>query len=84
METVREITCFLRDIKREKPSGGMLRVYLLGCVLTVLGSVLGLLELVRQPFTSDLESVSYEEKFIFAGLGSETTLRNSVKRLHAS
>lgn len=86
METVREITAFVRDIRKQNPSGRMLSIYVLGCVLAVLGSVFGLLELVSQTFTSDPESVPGHrgEKLIFTGLGCEMTRRNSVKRLHAS
>lgn len=86
MECLGELSAFVSDIRTQKPNGGMLKVYLLGCVLDVLGSVFGLLELVCQPFTSELEPVPghWEEKLILTELGSEVSLRNSVKRLQAS
>ncbi|XP_051551094.1 G0/G1 switch protein 2-like [Myxocyprinus asiaticus] len=51
METVREIIPFVMEILRQKASRGVLKVYLLGSVLALLGCVLGLLELFYMPFT---------------------------------
>uniref|UniRef100_A0A8C1CNP9 G0/G1 switch 2 n=1 Tax=Cyprinus carpio TaxID=7962 RepID=A0A8C1CNP9_CYPCA len=42
METARELFPFIREMLRQKPSRGLLKVYLVGSVLAVLGSVLGL------------------------------------------
>uniref|UniRef100_A0A8C2KVT5 G0/G1 switch 2 n=1 Tax=Cyprinus carpio TaxID=7962 RepID=A0A8C2KVT5_CYPCA len=41
MEMARELFPFIREMLRQKPSRGLLKVYLVGSVLAVLGSVLG-------------------------------------------
>ncbi|XP_051979990.1 G0/G1 switch protein 2-like [Xyrauchen texanus] len=98
METVREIVPFTMEILSQKASRDVLKVYLLGSVLTLLGLVIGLLELFNQPLTSgdplELElactqepedaSGHREEKNKLTGLKFEMASRNTGNRLHAS
>uniref|UniRef100_A0A8C1W0H3 G0/G1 switch 2 n=1 Tax=Cyprinus carpio TaxID=7962 RepID=A0A8C1W0H3_CYPCA len=58
MEKLRELVLFIREVLRQKPSRGLLKVYLVGSLLAVLGSVLGLLELLFQPFIHFIDRVS--------------------------
>ncbi|KAK9967091.1 hypothetical protein ABG768_001508 [Culter alburnus] len=84
METVRELVPFIREMFSQKPSRGLLKVYLVGSVLAVLGSVLWLLDLIFQTFTSDdLELSSLMTRQDKLKL-SEVTLRSSANRIHAS
>ncbi|XP_067253085.1 G0/G1 switch protein 2-like [Chanodichthys erythropterus] len=84
METVRELVPFIREMFSQKPSRGMLKVYLVGSVLAVLGSVLWLLDLIFHTFTSDdLELSSLMTRQDKLKL-SEVTLRSSANRIHAS
>ncbi|XP_048037905.1 G0/G1 switch protein 2-like [Megalobrama amblycephala] len=84
METVRELVPFIREMFSQKPSRGLLKVYLVGSVLAVLGSILWLLDLIFQTFTSDdLELSSLmtrQDKLKLSGV----TLRSSANRIHAS
>lgn len=79
----RELFPFIREMLRQKPSRGLLKVYLVGSVLAVLGSVLGLLELVFQPFSSDDPELSSLMTRLDKHKLSETTLRSSAHRIHA-
>ncbi|ROL43534.1 Methylosome protein 50 [Anabarilius grahami] len=70
METVRELVPFIREMFSQKPSRGLLKVYLVGSVLAVLGSVLWLLDLIFQTFTSDdleLSSLTQQDKLKLSG-----------------
>ncbi|KAL0149789.1 hypothetical protein M9458_054837 [Cirrhinus mrigala] len=83
METARELVSFIREMLSQKPSRGLLKVYLVGSILAVLGSVLGLLELVLQPFTADDPEMSSLMIRQDKRKLSEITLRSSAKRTHA-
>lgn len=52
METMQELIPFAKEMLRQRPSRGLLRVYLLGSVLAVLGTAIGLVETVCHPFSS--------------------------------
>ncbi|XP_062400958.1 G0/G1 switch protein 2-like [Sardina pilchardus] len=52
METLQEVIPFAKEMINQKPSRGMLKVYLVGSVVAVLGTVLGLVQTVCQPFSS--------------------------------
>ncbi|KAK5871862.1 hypothetical protein PBY51_012603 [Eleginops maclovinus] len=52
MGSMRELIPFAREILAQRPSRGLLKVYLLGSVFAVLGTVFGLLETVCHPFSS--------------------------------
>ncbi|KAL1251927.1 hypothetical protein QQF64_019723 [Cirrhinus molitorella] len=83
METVRELVPFIREVLSQKPSRGLLKVYLVGSVLAVLGSVLGLLETVLQLFTSDDPDLSSLLTRQDKRKLSEITLRSPANRIHA-
>lgn len=50
METISEIIPFAREMMNQKPSRGMLKIYMLGSTLAMLGVVGGLVETVLLPF----------------------------------
>lgn len=50
MQTLEEIIPFAREMLEQRPSRGMLKLYMLGSTLAVLGVVGGLLETVLLPF----------------------------------
>lgn len=52
METLQEVIPFAKEMINQKPNRGMLKVYLVGSVVAVLGTVLGLVQMVCQPFSS--------------------------------
>uniref|UniRef100_A0A9J8BEY0 G0/G1 switch 2 n=2 Tax=Cyprinus carpio TaxID=7962 RepID=A0A9J8BEY0_CYPCA len=83
MEKLRELVLFIREVLRQKPSRGLLKVYLVGSLLAVLGSVLGLLELLFQPFSSEDPEISSLMTRWDKHKLSETTLRSSAHRIHA-
>ncbi|XP_034442757.1 G0/G1 switch protein 2-like [Hippoglossus hippoglossus] len=61
METMQELIPFAKEMLSQKPGRGLLKVYLLGSMFAVLGTIIGLVETVCQPFSSgqwmDAESV---------------------------
>ncbi|XP_064811758.1 G0/G1 switch protein 2-like [Oncorhynchus masou masou] len=52
MDTMYEIIPFAKEMLAQKPSRRMLKVYLVGSVIAFLGTVLGLVETICQPFSS--------------------------------
>ncbi|KAK1901088.1 G0/G1 switch protein 2 [Dissostichus eleginoides] len=52
MGSMQELIPFAREILSQRPTRGLLKIYLLGSVLAVLGTVIGLLETVCQSFSS--------------------------------
>ncbi|XP_029989516.1 G0/G1 switch protein 2 [Sphaeramia orbicularis] len=53
METMQELIPFAKEMLSQKPARGLLKVYLVGSVFAVLGTVIGLVQTVCQPFMSD-------------------------------
>ncbi|XP_070825186.1 G0/G1 switch protein 2 [Chaetodon trifascialis] len=56
METIGEIIPFAKEMLNQRPNRGMLKIYMLGSTLAMLGVVGGLVETVLLPF-ADQESV---------------------------
>ncbi|XP_029288249.1 G0/G1 switch protein 2-like [Cottoperca gobio] len=52
MESMQELIPFAKEILTQKPSRGLLKVYVVGSVFAVLGTVIGLVETVCHPFSS--------------------------------
>ncbi|XP_041836058.1 G0/G1 switch protein 2-like [Melanotaenia boesemani] len=52
MESMQELIPFAKEMLSQKPSRGLLKVYLLGSVLAVLGTAIGLVETMCHPFSS--------------------------------
>lgn len=50
METIGEIVPFAKEMLNRRPSNGMLKIYMLGSSLAMLGVVCGLVETLLQPF----------------------------------
>ena len=50
METIGEIIPFAKEMLNQRPSRGMLKIYMLGSTLAMLGAVGGLVETVLLPF----------------------------------
>lgn len=53
MENMEEAILFAKEMLSQKPSRGLLKVYLVGSVFAVLGTVIGLVETVCRPFSSE-------------------------------
>ena len=53
METVQELIPFVREMLSQKPTRGLLKVYLLGTVVAVVGTVVGLVDTVCHPFSGE-------------------------------
>ncbi|KAK2914590.1 G0/G1 switch protein 2-like [Channa argus] len=52
MDNMQELIPFAKEMLSQKPSRGLLKVYLVGSVFAVLGTVIGLVETVCHPFSS--------------------------------
>ncbi|XP_038124994.1 G0/G1 switch protein 2 [Cyprinodon tularosa] len=52
METMQELIPFAKEMLSQKPSRKLLKLYLLGSVFAVLGTAIGLVETLCQPFSS--------------------------------
>nr|XP_013805960.1 PREDICTED: G0/G1 switch protein 2 [Apteryx mantelli mantelli] len=61
METMHELIPFAKEMLSQKPNRKMVKLYMLGSVLAFLGVVIGLVETVCSPFTSE-ERLEEEEK----------------------
>ncbi|KAM4701905.1 G0/G1 switch protein 2 [Discoglossus pictus] len=51
METIHELIPFAKEMLSQKPNKKMVKIYVLGSVLTFFGVVIGLVETVCSPFT---------------------------------
>ncbi|KAM9369409.1 G0/G1 switch protein 2 [Phaethornis superciliosus] len=60
METMQELIPFAKEMLSQKPNRKMVKLYMLGSVLAFFGVVIGLVETVCSPFTS--EGVLEEEE----------------------
>ncbi|XP_030077095.1 G0/G1 switch protein 2 [Microcaecilia unicolor] len=60
METMHELIPFAKEMLSQKPNRKMVKMYVLGSVLAFFGVVIGLVETVCSPFTSQ-ESTEEEE-----------------------
>ncbi|XP_042354813.1 G0/G1 switch protein 2-like [Plectropomus leopardus] len=65
MESMQELIPFAKEMLSQKPNRGLLKVYLLGSVFAVLGTVIGLVETVCHPFSSG-ESLDAEMVLLIA------------------
>ncbi|XP_022601012.1 G0/G1 switch protein 2 [Seriola dumerili] len=52
MENMQELIPFAKEMLSQKPRRGLLKVYLVGSVFAVLGTIIGLVETVCHPFSS--------------------------------
>ncbi|XP_021232940.1 G0/G1 switch protein 2 [Numida meleagris] len=62
METMHELIPFAKEMLSQKPSRKMVKLYVLGSVLAFFGVVIGLVEAVCSPFTSEGRIGEEEEK----------------------
>ncbi|XP_075377923.1 G0/G1 switch protein 2 [Mycteria americana] len=64
METMHELIPFAKEMLSQKPNRKMVKLYMLGSVLAFFGVVIGLVEAVCSPFTSEgrLEEEEEERK----------------------
>ncbi|KFV11653.1 G0/G1 switch protein 2 [Tauraco erythrolophus] len=64
METMHELIPFAKEMLSQKPNRKMVKLYMLGSALAFFGVVIGLVETVCSPFTSEgrLEEEEEEEK----------------------
>ncbi|NXW03741.1 G0S2 protein, partial [Fregetta grallaria] len=53
METMHELIPFAKEMLSQKPNRKMVKLYMLGSVLAFFGVVIGLVETVCSPFTSE-------------------------------
>lgn len=52
MENMQELIPFVKEMLSQRPNRGLLKVYLVGSVFAVLGTIIGLVETVCHPFSS--------------------------------
>nr|XP_046251621.1 G0/G1 switch protein 2 [Scatophagus argus] len=53
METIGEIIPFAKEMLNQRPSRGILKIYMLGSTLAMLGVIGGLVETILLPFVED-------------------------------
>lgn len=64
METIGEIIPFAKEMLNQRPSRGMLKIYMLGSTLAMLGVVGGLVETVLLPFAEQETVEDAQEELI--------------------
>ncbi|XP_015284374.1 PREDICTED: G0/G1 switch protein 2-like [Gekko japonicus] len=78
METMQELIPFAKEMLSQKPNRKMVKMYMLGSMLAFVGVVIGLVESVCSPFTSEGkledEEVEEEEKKGSASLAQEAVV----------
>ncbi|NWZ52395.1 G0/G1 switch protein 2 [Haliaeetus albicilla] len=62
METMHELIPFAKEMLSQKPNRKMVKLYMLGSVLAFFGVVIGLVEAVCSPFTSEGRLEEEEEQ----------------------
>ncbi|KAM7082562.1 G0S2 protein, partial [Ciconia maguari] len=62
METMHELIPFAKEMLSQKPNRKMVKLYMLGSVLAFFGVVIGLVEAVCSPFTSEGRPEEEEEE----------------------
>uniref|UniRef100_A0A8B9RZC9 G0/G1 switch 2 n=1 Tax=Accipiter nisus TaxID=211598 RepID=A0A8B9RZC9_9AVES len=62
METMHELIPFAKEMLSQKPNRKMVKLYVLGSVLAFFGVVIGLVEAVCSPFTSEGRLEEEEEQ----------------------
>ncbi|XP_062975544.1 G0/G1 switch protein 2 [Elgaria multicarinata webbii] len=62
METMQELIPFAKEMLSQKPNGKMVKLYMMGSVLAFFGVVIGLVETVCSPFTSEERQEEEEEE----------------------
>nr|XP_034978558.1 G0/G1 switch protein 2 [Zootoca vivipara] len=62
METMQELIPFAKEMLSQKPNGKMVKLYMLGSVLTFFGVVIGLVETVCSPFACEERQEEEREK----------------------
>ncbi|NXJ11499.1 G0S2 protein, partial [Odontophorus gujanensis] len=62
METMHELIPFAKEMLSQKPNRKMVKLYMLGSVLAFFGVVIGLVEAVCSPFTSEGRIEEEEEE----------------------
>ncbi|NXC32620.1 G0S2 protein, partial [Campylorhamphus procurvoides] len=62
METMHELIPFAKEMLSQKPNRKMVKLYMLGSVLAFFGVVIGLVETVCSPFSSEGRLEEEEEK----------------------
>ncbi|XP_068029678.1 G0/G1 switch protein 2 [Anomalospiza imberbis] len=62
METMHELIPFAKEMLSQKPNRKMVKLYMLGSVLAFFGVVIGLVETVCSPFSSEARLEEEEDK----------------------
>ncbi|NXA85001.1 G0S2 protein, partial [Melanocharis versteri] len=62
METMHELIPFAKEMLSQKPNRKMVKLYMLGSVLAFFGVVIGLVETVCSPFSSEGRTQGEEDK----------------------
>ncbi|NXP71950.1 G0S2 protein, partial [Ramphastos sulfuratus] len=62
METMQELIPFAKEMLSQRPNRKMVKLYMLGSALAFFGVVIGLVETVCSPFTSEGRLEEEEEK----------------------
>ncbi|XP_037621219.1 G0/G1 switch protein 2-like [Sebastes umbrosus] len=77
MESMQELIPFAKEMLSQKPSRGLLKVYLVGSVFAVLGTVIGFVETVCHPFSS---GEPMDAEMDFALVRAQRTVEAEIQR----
>lgn len=82
MGNMEEVISFTKEMLRQKPSRGLLKVYVVGSVFALLGTVIGIVETMCHPFSSG-EVMNAEMALLLAKMQrtTEAELQRSVDDL---
>lgn len=75
MGTMEELIPFAKEMLSQRPSRGLLKVYLVGSVFALLGTVIGLVETVCHPFSSG-ETLDADMAFMLTQKPAEAQLQH--------
>ncbi|NXX36942.1 G0S2 protein, partial [Nicator chloris] len=81
METVHELIPFAKEMLSQKPNRKMVKLYMLGSVLAFFGVVIGLVETVCSPFSSEGRLEEEEEDKNKPAAAREQRLRQTREDL---
>ncbi|XP_005987723.1 G0/G1 switch protein 2 [Latimeria chalumnae] len=100
METLQELIPFAKEMLSQKPNRKMVKIYVIGSVLAFFGVLIGLVEAVCHPFTSEKmlkeevkspsaesqkpEKNKDEEMVLEKKKQQSMAVRSTANRLHAS
>ncbi|XP_054602313.1 G0/G1 switch protein 2 isoform X2 [Nothobranchius furzeri] len=83
MDSTNEIILFAKEMLRQKPSWSMLKIYMLGSTLAMIGMVGGVVEMILQPFLDNHSPGEEQAKFYIEMNKENSTSKSDSATVHA-